>query len=300
MQRTSFYDQISRNKRNSVLLVLPIAVVVVALLYIIGYVFAPGLLIFIVIFGIFWMALQAMVSYKYGDRAVLNVMKAKPADPVKHVYLINTVEGLSLAAGIPAPKAYVIESDEINAFAVGNDPQHASIGVTTGALENLNRAELEGVVGHEISHIRNYDIRFMTMIAVFVGFAAILSYLLLRSFWFAGRSNQREGKGGGAVVILLIIGVLLAIFAPIATRLVQATISRKREYMADASSVELTRYPEGLASALEKIKDKNAMKMDISESISHLFISDPKRGPLDSLFATHPPLSERIKVLRQM
>lgn len=300
MQRISFYDQIGRNKRNSVLLVLPIAAVVVALLYIIGYVFAPGLLIFIVMFGVLWMALQAMVSYKYGDRAVLSVMKAKPADPVKHVYLINTVEGLSLAAGIPAPKAYVIESNEINAFAVGNDPQHASIGVTTGALENLNRAELEGVVGHEISHIRNYDIRFMTMIAVFVGFAAILSYLILRSFWFAGRTREREGRGGGAVVILLIIGVLLAIFAPIATRLVQAIISRKREYMADASSVELTRYPEGLASALEKIKDKNSGKMDVSESISHLFISDPKMSALDNLFATHPPLSERIKVLRQM
>ena len=198
MQRTSFYDQIGKNKRNSVLLMLPIAAVVVALLYVIGYIFAPDLLIFIVMFGIIWMTLQAIVSYKYGDRAVLSVMKAKPADPVKHVYLINTVEGLSLAAGIPAPKAYVIESEEINAFAVGNDPQHASIGVTTGALENLNRAELEGVVGHEISHVRNYDIRLMTMIAVFVGFAAILSYLLLRSFWFSGGSREREGRGGRA------------------------------------------------------------------------------------------------------
>ncbi len=300
MQRISFYDQIGRNKRNSFLLVLPITAVVVALLYVIGYFFAPDFAIFIVIFGVIWMALQALVSFKYGDRAVLSVMKAKPADPVKHIYLINTVEGLSLAAGIPAPKAYVIESNEINAFAVGSDPQHASIGVTTGALENLNRAELEGVVGHEISHVRNYDIRFMTMIAVFVGFAAILSYLILRSFWFAGRSSQREGKGSGAVIILLVIGVFLAIFAPIVTRLVQAMISRKREYMADASSVELTRYPEGLASALEKIEKKNTLNMDVSESISHLFFADPKRSALDSLFATHPPIAERIKVLRQM
>ena len=300
MQRTSFYDQISKNKRYSVLLVLPIAALVVALLYIIGYIFAPGLLIFIVMFGIIWMTLQAIASYKYGDRAVLSVMKAKPADPVKHAYLINTVEGLSLAAGIPAPKAYVIESEEINAFAVGNDPQHASIGVTTGALENLNRAELEGVVGHEISHVKNYDIRLMTMIAVFVGFAAILSYLLLRSFWFSRGSEERGGKGGGLIILAILIGLILAVFAPIATRLVQAMISRKREYLADASSVELTRYPEGLASALEKIRDKNTGKMNVSESISHLFFSDPKKSPLDNLFATHPPIEKRIEVLRAM
>jgi len=300
MQRIAYYDQIARNKRNSFFLVLPITGVVIALLYIIGYLFAPDFALFIVFFGLIWMTLQALVSFKYGDRAVLSVMKAQPADPVKHVYLVNTVEGLSLAAGIPAPKVYVIESAEINAFAVGNGPKHASIGVTTGALENLNRAELEGVVGHEISHVRNYDIRFMTMIAVFVGFAAILSFLLLRSFWFAGRSNQREGRGGGAVIILLVVAVFLAVFAPIATRLVQATISRKREYMADASSVELTRYPEGLASALEKIAKKNTGHMDVSESITHLFISDPKRSTLDNLFATHPPIAERIKILRQM
>ncbi len=300
MQRVAFYDQIARNKRNSFLLVLPITAVVVVLLYVIGYVFAPDFAFVIVFFGLVWMVVQALLSFKYGDRAALSVMKAKPADPVKHVYLINTVEGLSLAAGIPAPKVYVIESNEINAFAVGSDPRHASIGVTTGALENLNRAELEGVIGHEISHVRNYDIRFMTMIAVFVGFAAILSYLILRSFWFAGRSSQRDNRGGPAVIVILLVGVFLAIFAPIATRLVQAMISRKREYLADASSVELTRYPEGLAAALEKIGKKNTGHMDIDESISHLFISDPKRTALDSLFATHPPIADRVKVLRQM
>jgi len=300
MQRISFYDQIRKNKRNSILLVFPIAIMVVVLLFIIGYILAPGLLVFIVMFGITWMTMQAIISYKYGDRAVLSVMKAKPADPVKHIYLINTVEGLSLAAGIPVPKVYVIESDEINAFAVGRDPQHASIGVTTGALENLNRVELEGVVGHEISHIRNYDIRFMTMIAVFVGFAAILSYLLLRGFLFAGSSRQRGDRGGGMAALLVLIGLILAVIAPIATRLVQAMISRRREYLADASSVELTRYPEGLASALEKIKNKNAGKMEVSEAISHLFFTDPKRSPLDDLFATHPPITERIKILRQM
>ncbi|KUO42582.1 MAG: hypothetical protein APZ16_02020 [Candidatus Hadarchaeum yellowstonense] len=299
MQRISFYDQIRKNKRNSILLVIPITAIVIGLLFVIGYLLAPELLLFIVVFGIVWMVFQAMISYQYGDRAVLSVMKAKPADPVKHIYLINTVEGLSLAAGIPPPKVYVIESDEINAFAVGRDPQHAAIGVTTGALENLNRVELEGVIGHEISHIRNYDIRFMTMIAVFVGFAAILSYLLLRGALFAGGSQRKE-RGGGMAAVLILVGLLLAVIAPIATRLVQAMISRRREYLADASAVELTRYPEGLASALEKIMKKNQGKMEVSEAISHLFFTDPKRSPLDDLFATHPPISERIKILRQM
>jgi len=299
MQRISFYDQIRKNKRNSILLVIPITAIVIGLLFVIGYLLAPELLLFIVVFGIVWMVFQAMISYQYGDRAVLSVMKAKPADPVKHIYLINTVEGLSLAAGIPPPKVYVIESDEINAFAVGRDPQHAAIGVTTGALENLNRVELEGVIGHEISHIRNYDIRFMTMIAVFVGFAAILSYLLLRGALFAGGSQRKE-RGGGMAAVLILVGLLLAVIAPIATRLVQAMISRSREYLADASAVELTRYPEGLASALEKIMKKNQGKMEVSEAISHLFFTDPKRSPLDDLFATHPPISERIKILRQM
>jgi heat shock protein HtpX len=299
MQRISFYDQIRKNKRNSILLVIPITAIVIGLLFVIGYLLAPELLLFILVFGVVWMVFQAMISYQYGDRAVLSVMKAKPADPVKHIYLINTVEGLSLAAGIPPPKVYVIESDEINAFAVGRDPQHAAIGVTTGALENLNRVELEGVIGHEISHIRNYDIRFMTMIAVFVGFAAILSYLLLRGALFAGGSQRKE-RGGGMAAVLILVGLLLAVIAPIATRLVQAMISRRREYLADASAVELTRYPEGLASALEKIMKKNQGKMEVSEAISHLFFTDPKRSPLDDLFATHPPISERIKILREM
>lgn len=300
MQRISFHDQISKNKRNSILLIFPITAIVLCLLYVIGYIFAPSLVIFIVIFGIIWMAVQAFISYQYGDQAVLSVMKAKPADPIEHIYLINTVEGLSLAAGIPPPKVYIIESEEINAFAVGRDPEHAAVGVTTGALENLNRVELEGVVAHEVSHIRNYDIRFMTMIAVFVGFAAILSYLLLRGALFAGGSRRQGERGGGLAAIFVLLGLILAVVAPIATRLVQAMISRRREFLADASAVELTRYPEGLASALEKIMKKNTGRMEVSEAISHLFFTDPKRSPLDDLFATHPPLSERIRILRQM
>lgn len=296
MQRVSFYDQIARNKRNSVILTIFIVGLVVGLIFTIGYIFFPSLAIFFFIFAVVWMAGHVYVSYNYGDSIVLKATNAKPADPVKHVHLINTVEGLSIAAGIPPPKVYVVDDPEINAFACGKNPQHASIAVTTGALNNLNRAELEGVVGHEISHIKNYDIRFMTLVAVLVGLVAILSYMLLRAYWYGGRGSKRGGKEG----LLIVVGFILAILAPIVSRLVQAMVSRRREFLADASSVQLTRYPEGLASALEKIKNKNSGKMNVSESISHLFISDPNRSPLDALFATHPPLEKRIEVLRAM
>ncbi len=295
MERISFHDQIARNKRNSAVLIIFIVSLVVGLAYAIGYIFLPGLAIFFLIFATIWMGAHVFVSYNYGDRVVIKATNAKPADPVKHVYLINTVEGLSIAAGIPPPKVYVVEDPEINAFACGKDPNHASVAVTTGALENLNRAELEGVVGHEISHIKNYDIRFMTLVAVLVGLVAILSYMLLRAYWYGG-GRRRGGKEG----LLIVAGFILAILAPVVSRLVQAMISRRREFLADASSVQLTRYPEGLASALEKIKNKNQGKMKVSESISHLFISDPIRSPLDSLFATHPPLEKRVEVLRAM
>jgi heat shock protein HtpX len=185
----------------------------------------------------------------------------------------------------------------MNAFATGKNPQHASIAVTTGLLENLKRDELEGVIGHEMSHIRNYDIRFATYIAVLVGLVAILSDLLMRSFWYGGRRNRDEEKGFG---LLIIVGLILAIFAPIIVRLVQFAVSRRREFLADASSAELTRYPEGLASALEKIMKVNEGKMKVSEAVSHLFFVDPKRSALDSLYATHPSIKERIKILRSM
>ncbi|MEM2877957.1 MAG: M48 family metallopeptidase [Candidatus Hadarchaeales archaeon] len=298
MSRLSFYDQISKNKRNSILLVFFILAIVGTLVYLIGYLIFPELALIFLIFATLWISAQAYLSFKYGASIVLKATNARPADPVKHIYLINTVEGLSLAAGIPAPKVYVVDDPEINAFACGTDPEHACIAVTTGALENLNRQELEGVVGHEISHVKNYDVRYMTMVAVFVGLAAILSYMFLRSVRFAGSGSGR--KGGGGFGIILLLAVIFAIFAPIASRLVQAMISRRREYLADAESARLTRYPEGLASALEKIKNNNMGDMKVSESISHLFISDPNRSALDNIFATHPPIEKRIEALRSM
>jgi len=208
---------------------------------------------------------------------------------------------LSLAAGIPAPEIYVIESDELNAFATGRDPENASVTVTTGLLKNLKRDEIAGVIGHELSHIRNYDIRFATLVAVMVGLVAILSHLFLRSFRWGVRGRRRSksrGRDGGGV--LLVFGFILAIFAPVIVRIVQFAVSRKRELFADASSVELTRYPEGLASALEKIMKTNEGKMNVSEAVSHLFFVDPNKSALDAVYATHPPVEQRIKILRSM
>ena len=296
MNKVSFYDQIASNKRNSVFLIIFVVGLVVGLLYAIGYIFLPGFALIFLIVAVVWMGAHVHISYNYGDSIVLKATNAKPADPVKHIHLINTVEGLSIAAGIPAPKVYVVDDPEINAFACGKNPEHASIAVTTGALESLSRTELEGVVGHEISHIKNYDIRFMTLVAVLVGLVAILSYILLRSFLYSSGGGKRDGKAG----LLIVVGLILAIVAPIVSRLVQAMVSRRREFLADASSVQLTRYPDGLASALTKIRDKNQGKMKVSESISHLFISDPNRSSLDALFATHPPLDKRIEVLKAM
>jgi heat shock protein HtpX len=299
MEKTSFYDQIDKNKRNSALLGIIIFSFLVILVYVISQILAPELsLIFLIFAGIF-MLIYTYGTYNYGDKVVLAATKARPIDEddKRFVHLVNVVEGLSIAAGTPKPKIYVINSDEINAFATGKDPKHASIAVTTGLLKNLKRDEIEGVIGHELSHIRNFDIRFATFVAVLVGLVAILSDLLLRSFWYGGGKRDREKNNLG---LLILVGFILAIFAPILARLVQFSLSRKREYLADASSAELTRYPEGLASALEKIMNINQGKMKVSEAVSHLFFADPNKSALDSLYATHPPIKERIKILRSM
>jgi len=296
MEKISFQDQISKNKGGSILLLIIVFSILTGLIYIISVFFVPEVSIFFLIFALVLIFIYIYGSYNYGDKIVLKATNAKPADERKHAHLINVVEGLSIAAGIPKPKIYVIESDEMNAFATGRDPEHASIAVTTGLLKNLKRDELEGVIGHEMSHIKNYDIRFAMLVAVVVGLVAIISDMLLRS-WRYGIKSDREDKRFG---IFILVGFLLAIFAPIVVRLVQFAISRRREFLADASSVELTRYPTGLANALEKIMKFNKGNMKVSEAVSHLFFVDPNRSPLDSLYATHPPIEERIKILRSM
>jgi len=301
MERISFRDEMARNKRSSILLAASISAILVALVYVLVSLLAPEYLVLAIPIAVVLIILNTYGSYRYGDSVVLAATKARPAEGREYQYLRDTVEGLSIAAGNPRPKVFVVDSEEMNAFATGRDTEHASLAVTTGLLKELDRLELEGVLAHEISHIKNRDILFMTLVAVLVGLTAILSHIILRTFRYGGvRRGRRGRRGGGIEILVLAVGFILAIFAPIVTRFVQFAVSRRREYLADASAVELTRYQEGLASALEKIMKKNRGEMDVSEAMSHLFIVDPNRSPLDSLYATHPPIEERIRRLRAM
>ncbi|MBN1682933.1 M48 family metallopeptidase [Candidatus Bathyarchaeota archaeon] len=297
-----FREEIARNKRDSLLLTIVVSLILFGLIFSMAYLFAPDALFITIPFSLIITVIYTWSSYQYGDQIVLSSVGARPADAPEYTYLRDSVEGLSIAAGIPPPKTYVIDSADLNAFATGNEPDNASIAVTTGLMKNLNRQELEGVIAHEMSHIKNRDIQFMTLVAVLVGLASILSHIILRNLRWSGSRRGRRGKdrGSGIEIFVLLIGVILAIIAPIVTRLVQLAVSRRREYLADASGAELTRYPEGLASALEKIMKLNTGKMDIDEAVSHLFFADPTHIPLDNLYATHPPIQDRIKRLREM
>ena len=300
MQRRSFHDEQSRNRRDSILLAMVVSVVLFALIVSISYIWAPDAVYVMVPIALIFVFIYTWSSYQYGDRVVLSSTGAVPAEGPQYTYLNDTVEGLAIAAGIPKPAVYVVPSDEINAFATGKDPEHASVAVTTGLMRALDRQELEGVIAHEMSHIRNRDVQFMTLVAVLVGLAGILSHMILRSYRWGGGRERRDKDRGNLGLIIVAVGFVLAIFAPILTRLVQLAVSRRREYMADASGAELTRYPDGLADALEKIMKHNRGDMKVSEAVSHLFIADPNRSALDALYATHPPIEERIKRLREM
>jgi heat shock protein HtpX len=300
MDRRSFHDEQARNRRDSFLLAIVVSLVLFALIISISYMFDPGSVAFMVPFGILLTGVYTWSSYQYGDRVVLMSTRAKPAVGPRYIFLNDTVEGLAIAAGIPKPDVYVMPSRELNAYATGKNPENASIAVTQGLLDTLDRQELEGVIAHEISHIQNRDVQFMTLVAVLVGVAGILSNMILRSWRFGGRGRRRNDDDDSLGMIVLIIGIVLAILAPIATRLVQLAVSRRREYLADASAAELTRYPDGLADALEKLGKYNRGEMEVSESVSHLFISDPNRSALDAIYSTHPPIEERVKRLREM
>jgi len=304
MSQRTFIDEQRRNRRSSILLAVIISLFLLGLVTIITFFFvAPDAVIYVLPFSLVIIIIYTWSMYQYGDRLVLSSTKARPAEGDEFTYLNNVVEGLSIAAGVPPPKVYVIDNSDINAFAAGKDPQHASITVTTGALKTLSREELEGVVGHEMSHVRNHDVQFMTYIVAIVGIVSILSHIIL--LWaelsvMSGGGRRRGRNGGGGSIIFLVVGLILAIFAPLAVALIEFAISRRREFLADAGGAELTRYPEGLASALEKIMKTNQGGMKVDAAVSPLFISDPNKIGLSNLFATHPPLAERIKRLRQM
>jgi heat shock protein HtpX len=296
------YNQISANRRNSLLIIAFFIALVFGLCFVftevigvysgnssLGFVMLPVFLI--------PAAASAVGGYYYSDKIVLGLSGARPAEKSEFPHLVNVVEGLSIAAGIPMPKVYVIDDPAPNAFATGRDPKNSAIAVTTGLLKIMDRYELEGVIAHEMSHVKNYDIRLATLAVVMVGFISILSDFMLRSFAFRGGRGGKKNEGAA----VLIIALVLAILAPIFAQLVRLALSRKREYLADADGALLTRYPEGLANALEKIsKDQNQL-LRANDATAPLYISSPFKGKLLSgLLSTHPPIEDRIRILRSM
>jgi heat shock protein HtpX len=246
----------------------------------------------------------AFAGWYNSDKIVLAISKARPVEKSEYPHLYHSVEGLAIAAGIPTPKMYVIDDSAPNAFATGRDPEHAAIAVTTGLLDKLNRTELEGVIGHEMSHIADRDTLLMTITVVLVGSVALVSDWMLRTFlWGGGRRRSRSGGGGQAGAILMIVALVLAILSPIIAQLIRLAISRRREFLADANSARLTRYPEGLASALEKIaRDREPLEV-ANKATAHLYIENPlkeHKGGMNNLFSTHPPVEDRIAALRSM
>lgn len=296
-ERLSFHDEILRNKRNSYFLIGIVLIVLLALVYVIAALMDNAYFFFILIFGTILSLTYVVGGYYNSHKLAIASVGAKLSTRLQYPHYHNLVEGLTLASGLPKPELYVMQDEQINAFASGRDPSHAVICVTTGCLEKLSKQELEGVLAHEMSHIANYDIKFMTLTAVLVGMVSIIAQIFLRSlFWGSLGSNDRDNRAG---VILMVIGILLAIIAPIVTVMVQMAISRKREYVADSSAVKFIRSPTGLIGALEKIKSNSELRnKGVSGAISPLFIAKPTRTK--ELFQTHPPLQDRINKLRKM
>jgi len=301
-ERVSFHDQISKNKWKSVFLIVVIFVFFILLGYIIALALDPGYFFVIMVFASVFSLGYVLVSYYNSDKIALAAVKAKKADRHKHAKFFHSAESMALASGLPMPKLYVMESNLINAFASGRDPKNAVICVTTGMLEKLDKHEIEGVIAHEMSHIANYDIRFMTLTAVMVGMISIVAQIYLRSLFFSSLSggNRRDDKAGA---ILMIISIVAAILAPLFAHLVSMAISRKREFSADATAVKFTRSPSGLTRALKKIKHEHSSLEDrkrYSQAVAPLFISDPFKKKVKGLFSTHPPVDERINKLERM
>ena len=301
------YDQVAQNKRRSLLLIAFFVVLVAAVAWAITQLlsFGPiGFAIALVVAGG-----SAAVSYWKSDAVALAMSRAKPADPQTYARLHNLVEGLCIASGLPKPRVYVVDDDAPNAFATGRDPRHAAIAVTTGLLAKLNRVELEGVVAHELSHIKNYDILVSTLAVTMVGVIALVSDFGIRFLWWGGgRRNSDDRNGGGAGSILAIAGFALLILSPIIAKAMQLAISRRREQLADFSGVEMTRYPPGLISALEKLRSDQTVVHSGSRATAHLWIEQPiarteregRLSRLNRLWDTHPPLEDRIAALREL
>lgn len=300
-RRIHLLDWQAANRRNSWALAAFMVALLAGIAYLLALVLDPGsATLFVAVAGGLAL-LQSVAAYWYSDRLALAASGARRANREEHRYLVNVTEAVSLGAGVPVPRIFVIDAEQPNAFATGRDPQHAAIAVTTGMIALLDRQELEGVVAHELAHVRNYDIRFASMLAATVGAIVVLRDLVLRAFFYGrrGRSGGRGGGRGRAVAMLLL--VVLLVVAPILAILIRLAVSRRREYLADATGAYITRNPEGLARALEKLKDWKGERMSVNEGVRHMFIVNPiARQNAHGWWATHPPLEERIDRLRRM
>lgn len=296
MKRVSFYEEIRKNKIKSVVLVAVVFIVLMALTSTIALAFFSEDVFFnVMIFGTFISIIYIISSWNQSTDIILKAVKAVPAEKDEHKNYYNIVEGIAIAAGMPMPKLYIMEDEEINAFATGNNPEKAIICVTSGALQKLTKQQFEGVIAHEMSHIANYDIRFMGLVSVLIGLISIFSQMFLRGFGHGSSGSNNKNSG-----IFFALALVLAIISPIIVSLVQLTISRKREYLADSSAVKFVRSPTGLIGALKKIEEDEAVPKtnNIPASIAPLFISKPKRT--FELFQTHPSIEKRIALLKKM
>jgi heat shock protein HtpX len=303
----TFRERIARNRRNSLLLMTAFLAFITVFGYVIGFALLgdplralAGLAVALVV-GV----VAGLISYFAGDKMVLAASRAKEITHDRAPVLFNVVEEMSIASGLPMPKVYIVEDTAPNAFATGRDPEHATVAVTSGLLEKLDRDELQGVIAHEMSHVANFDIRYSMLVGILVGTTVLISDFFLRGLWFGGGGRgggRRGGDGGGQLqIIMLLVAIVLAILAPLFARLMQLSISRQREFLADATSVRLTRNPKGLADALQKISGDNEVLEVANRATAHLYIVNPiKRFEKRSkgLFSTHPPIEERIKILR--
>lgn len=306
------YEQIARNKRRTFVMLAAFVLLIAGVAVALGVIFKAG--IAIVPIAITIAIVMAWTSYFASDKIALAASRAKPADGPEYARYHNLVEGLCIAAGLPKPRLYVVDDPAPNAFATGRNPKHAALAVTTGLLATMNRVELEGVLAHELSHVRNYDILVTTIAVTAVGAVALMADLGMRFMWFGGRSDRRDNNdSGGLGLILVILSFALLILAPFAAQLMQFAMSRRRELLADASGVQLTRYPPGLISALKKLQDDQAVVHHATRATAQMWIESPlerdektddggkgKSNWLNRKFDTHPPLAERIAALEAM
>lgn len=299
----NFYQQVESNKRKSNFILLFFIAFITVAVYFMAYAFGYG--IDVVMFAFIGSIIGSFFSYYYSDKIILSISGAREATREEFFDFYTIAENLAMSQQLPMPKLYVIDDTAMNAFATGRDPQHAVICATTGILARLNRTELEGVIAHELAHVKNYDIRLMSIVTVLVGMIALLADLLLRmSLWGGNRKSDDNRSSGQAQAIFMIVGFLLALLSPIIAQLIQLAISRRREFLADASGSAMTKYPEGLARALEKISADQEPLEAANKATAHLYIANPLKnvhggiGWFAGLFNTHPPVEERLAALR--